>query len=36
LNLEWALLSPRSNNDAVPDEATASTILHVMRSQVTG
>ncbi|CAM6023564.1 unnamed protein product [Sphagnum balticum] len=27
LNLEWAVLPPRSNKDAIPDEATASTIL---------
>ncbi len=27
LNLEWAVLLPRSNKDAIPDEATASTIL---------
>ncbi|KAH8971434.1 hypothetical protein BDL97_02G142100 [Sphagnum fallax] len=27
LNLEWAVLSPRSNKDAIPDEATTSTIL---------
>ncbi|KAH9572839.1 hypothetical protein CY35_02G173000 [Sphagnum magellanicum] len=26
-NLEWAVLPPRSNIDAIPDEATASTIL---------
>ncbi len=27
LNLEWAVLPPRSNKDAIPNEATASTIL---------
>jgi len=27
LNLEWAVLPPESNKDAIPDEATASTIL---------
>ncbi len=27
LNLEWAILSPKSNKDAIPDEATISTIL---------
>jgi len=27
LNLEWMVLSPRSKKDAVPDEATASTIF---------
>ncbi len=27
LNLEWVILSPRSNKDAIPDEAIASTIL---------
>jgi len=27
LNLEWVVLPPRSNKDAIPDEATASTIL---------
>ncbi len=27
LNLEWAVLQPRSNKDAIPDEATTSTIL---------
>ncbi len=27
LNLEWAVLPPRSNKDAIPDEATTSTIL---------
>ncbi len=27
LNLEWAVLSPRSNKDAILDEATASTIF---------
>ncbi len=27
LNLEWAILPPKSNKDAIPDEATASTIL---------
>jgi len=27
LNLEWAVLPPRSNKDAIPDETTASTIL---------
>ncbi len=27
LNLEWAVLPPRSNKDAIPDEAIASTIL---------
>ncbi|KAH8954739.1 hypothetical protein BDL97_08G096800, partial [Sphagnum fallax] len=26
-NLEWAVLPPGSNKDAIPDEATASTIL---------
>ncbi|CAM6007627.1 unnamed protein product [Sphagnum balticum] len=27
LNLEWVVLPPRSNKDAILDEATASTIL---------
>ncbi|CAK9235701.1 unnamed protein product [Sphagnum troendelagicum] len=27
LNLEWAVLSPRSNKDTILDEATVSTIL---------
>ncbi len=27
LNLEWAVLLPRSNKDAIPDEAITSTIL---------
>ncbi len=27
LNLEWAILPPKSNKDAIPDEATVSTIL---------
>ncbi|CAM6025369.1 unnamed protein product [Sphagnum balticum] len=27
LNLEWAVLPPRSNKDAIPDDVTASTIL---------
>ncbi|KAH8947027.1 hypothetical protein BDL97_11G018100, partial [Sphagnum fallax] len=27
LNLEWAILPPRSNKDAIPGEATTSTIL---------
>jgi hypothetical protein len=27
LNLEWAVLPPRSNKDSIPDEVTASTIL---------
>ncbi len=27
LNLEWAVLPPKNNKDAIPDEATASTIL---------
>ncbi|CAK9211716.1 unnamed protein product [Sphagnum troendelagicum] len=27
LNLEWAVLPPGSNRDAIPDEAIASTIL---------
>ncbi len=27
LNLEWAVLSPRNNKDAIPDEAITSTIL---------
>ncbi|CAK9227532.1 unnamed protein product [Sphagnum troendelagicum] len=27
LNLEWAVLPPGSNRDAIPDEATVSTIL---------
>ncbi len=27
LNLEWAVLPPKSNKDAIPNEATASTIL---------
>ncbi|KAH9534543.1 hypothetical protein CY35_17G010600 [Sphagnum magellanicum] len=27
LNLEWVVLLPKSNKDAIPDEATASTIL---------
>ncbi len=31
LNLEWVVLLPRSNKDAIPDEATASTILPCLR-----
>ncbi|CAM6033757.1 unnamed protein product [Sphagnum compactum] len=27
LNLEWAILPPKSSKDAIPDEATTSTIL---------
>jgi hypothetical protein len=27
LNLEWVVLPPRSNKDAIPDEAITSTIL---------
>ncbi|KAH8947734.1 hypothetical protein BDL97_11G058600 [Sphagnum fallax] len=27
LNLEWAVLPPKSSKDAIPDEATTSTIL---------
>ncbi len=27
LNLDWAILPPRSNKDVIPDEATTSTIL---------
>jgi hypothetical protein len=27
LNLEWAVLPPRSSKDVIPDEAIASTIL---------
>jgi hypothetical protein len=27
LNLEWAVLPPKSNKDAIPDETTASMIL---------
>ncbi len=27
LNLEWAVLPPKSNKDAIPDEATANTTL---------
>ncbi len=27
LNLEWAVLPPKSNKDAIPDEATINTIL---------
>ncbi|CAK9871048.1 unnamed protein product [Sphagnum jensenii] len=33
LNLEWAVLSPKSNKDAIPDEATISTILPCPRTQ---
>jgi hypothetical protein len=33
LNLEWAVLSPRSNKDAIPDEVIASTILPCPRKQ---
>ncbi|KAH8951441.1 hypothetical protein BDL97_09G027200 [Sphagnum fallax] len=33
LNLEWVILPPRSNKDAIPDEATASTILPCPRRQ---
>ncbi|KAH9532273.1 hypothetical protein CY35_19G083200 [Sphagnum magellanicum] len=33
LNLEWAVLLPRSNKDAIPDEATASTILPCPRKR---
>ncbi|KAH9554127.1 hypothetical protein CY35_08G048000 [Sphagnum magellanicum] len=31
LNLEWAVLPPRNNNDAIPNEATANTILPCLR-----
>ncbi|CAK9865388.1 unnamed protein product [Sphagnum jensenii] len=31
LNLEWAVLPPRSNKDAIPDEATASMIFPCLR-----
>ncbi|CAM6062534.1 unnamed protein product [Sphagnum tenellum] len=31
LNLEWAVLPPGSNRDAIPNEATASTILPCSR-----
>ncbi|KAH8975909.1 hypothetical protein BDL97_01G184700 [Sphagnum fallax] len=31
LNLEWAVLPPRSNKNAIPNEATASTILSCLR-----
>jgi hypothetical protein len=27
LNLEWVVLPPKNNKDAIPDEATVSTIL---------
>ncbi|KAH9559012.1 hypothetical protein CY35_06G036700 [Sphagnum magellanicum] len=27
LNFEWAVMSPKNSKDAIPDEATASTIL---------
>ncbi len=33
LNLEWVVLLPRSNKDAIPNEATASTILPCPRRQ---
>ncbi len=33
LNLEWAVLPPGSNRDAIPDEATASTILPCLHRQ---
>ncbi|CAN5965008.1 unnamed protein product [Sphagnum jensenii] len=33
LNLEWAVLPPRNNKDAIPDEATTSTILPCHRKQ---
>jgi len=31
LNLEWAVLPPKSNKDAIPDEAIISTILLCLR-----
>jgi hypothetical protein len=33
LNLEWAVLLPRNNKDAIHDEATASTILPCPRER---
>ncbi|KAH9551867.1 hypothetical protein CY35_09G035800 [Sphagnum magellanicum] len=33
LNLEWTILSPRSNKDAIPNEATTSTILPCLSKQ---
>ncbi|CAM6013546.1 unnamed protein product [Sphagnum balticum] len=33
LNLEWAVLPPRSNKDAILDEATTSTILPCPRKR---
>ncbi len=33
LNLEWVVLPPKSNKDAIPDEATTSTILPCPRRQ---
>ncbi|CAM6023861.1 unnamed protein product [Sphagnum balticum] len=33
LNLEWAVLPPRSNKNAIPDEATVSTILPCPRKR---
>ncbi|KAH9557607.1 hypothetical protein CY35_07G093000 [Sphagnum magellanicum] len=31
LNLEWAVLRPRSSKDVIPNEATTSTILPCLR-----
>ncbi|KAH9557091.1 hypothetical protein CY35_07G067100 [Sphagnum magellanicum] len=36
LNLEWAVLPLESNKDAIPDEATASTILPCLRRRDRG
>ncbi|CAK9871460.1 unnamed protein product [Sphagnum jensenii] len=33
LNLEWAILPPKSNKDAIPNEATTSMILPCPRKQ---
>jgi hypothetical protein len=33
LNLEWAILPPRNNKDAIPDETTISTILPCLHRQ---
>ncbi|KAH9569795.1 hypothetical protein CY35_02G009500 [Sphagnum magellanicum] len=33
LNLEWVVLPPRNNKDAIPDEATSSTIFPCPRRQ---
>ncbi len=33
LNLEWAVLPPRSNKDVIPDEVIASTILPCLRKR---